>query len=87
MIHVLHWFASMVMLSVAVTHLEDIKLTHTRVVARAVGWMLVAVGAFCGVLEPLVPGLAAWSELGMTGYAVLAVAYDWQGATRYVRHR
>ena len=91
MIQVLQWLASLVVLSVVLAQLESIKITLTaglRVVIRAAGWVLLGLDAVPTIIKPFWPHyITGGCELGMIGVAVLAVSYQWQGATKHVRER
>lgn len=87
MIQVMHWLACFVVLSVALAQLEAIRITSTRVVVRALGWTLLGLDAFSGVIAPFFPQFFIGCKLSMIGIAVLAISYQWQGATKHVRNR
>lgn len=91
MIEVMHWFASFVVLSVVLAQLESIKITTRtalRLVVRAIGWALLGLDAVATIIKPFWPHyLTGGCELGMIGVAVLAISYQWQGATKHVRER
>ncbi len=85
MIPIFHWLASFVVLSVALAHLEEIKITSTPVsvwLGRAVGWSLIGISAFNGIISPLF-GDSPYipHKVGMIGFAIVALAYRWEGAT------
>lgn len=85
MIPILHWFASFVILSVALAHLESIRIADTGVgmlVARGGGWMLVGLSAFDGIITPFFGDGYVPHKIGMIGLASVAMAYRWEGATR-----
>lgn len=83
MLDVVSWFASLVMLSVAVTQLEILRINSLRTLTRAAGWCLVGLEAFAAFIHPFWPHYAApGCKVGMIGLAVLALTYGWQGATR-----
>jgi hypothetical protein len=69
-------------LSVVLAQLEALKLTATGGVRRTVGWCLLGISAFNGLLEPFFSSTFMPHHLGMIGVAILAVSYGWQGATK-----
>lgn len=86
MIAVAHWLASFVVLSVALAHLEGINVITTPVatwLTRAVGWTLIGLSGFDGIIGPFFGHGCAGDKLGIIGFAVCAVAYRWDGASRY----
>lgn len=90
MIDILHWFACFTVLNVVLAQLEAIKITATapvRCLSRAAGWALLGISAFNGILEPFFKSTFLPHHLGMIGIAILAVSYQWQGATSHVRVR
>jgi len=92
MIDFFHWIASFICLSVALAHLEAIKITATGVrtwLTRALGWAFIGIDAFVGVIEPLFGRVEGIDRLGLIGIALCALAYRWEGASRYegVRRR
>lgn len=87
MIDVLHWLASFVVLSVALAHLEAIKVNSMQTMVRSIGWAMLGIEAFAAILMPFFPYFNLGCKLGEIGFAVLAISYRYQGATRYVRHR
>lgn len=92
MIDLFHWLASFIVLSVALAHLENIQIQHMRVqswIVRAIGWSLIGIDAFGGVIAPLYGTACVSDKLGLIGFALCAVAYRWEGATKYegVRRR
>lgn len=87
MTEIIHWFAALVVLSVALARLEAIHISRTvtmDTLARAVGWMLLGIDGFCGLLEPFIAHHWWTTErLGLVGMALLAVAYKWVGKNSY----
>lgn len=85
MIPIFHWLASFVVLSVALAHMEELHYTGspTRVwLGRALGWVLIGISAFNGIITPLF-GDSPYipHKVGMIGFALVAMAYRWEGAT------
>ena len=85
MIPILHWLASFVVLSTALAHMEEIRVSATGVgtwLGRAIGWALIGISAFNGVIQPIF-GDSPYipHKVGMIGFAIVALAYRWEGAT------
>lgn len=85
MIPILHWLASFVVLSVALSHMEKLHVKDTPAgvfFGRAIGWVLVGISAFSGIITPLF-GDSPYipHKVGMIGFALVALAYRWEGAT------
>lgn len=90
MIDVLHWLSCFVVLSVVLAQLEAIKITATgamRLLVRALGWSMLGLSAFNGILEPFFRDTYLPHHIGMIGIALLALSYGWQGATKRTPHR
>jgi hypothetical protein len=85
MIPIVHWLASFVVLSVALAHMEEIRFSDTITwvwFGRALGWALIGISAFSGIITPLF-GNSPYipHNVGMIGFALVALAYRWEGAT------
>jgi hypothetical protein len=92
MIDLFHWLASFVVLSVALARLEAINITAAEVrqwITRAVGWSLLGIDSFVGIIEPLFGRIDGIDKVGLIGVALCALSYRWDGATKYegVRRR
>ena len=88
----LHWLASWVVLSVVLAHLENINILTSPFrwwLPRVTGWALLGGAAFDGIIAPVFGHGCAADRLGLIGFGLLAVAYRWEGASRYegVRRR
>lgn len=86
MIVFLHWISSWVVLSVALAHLESIHVSATGVMnwlTRAVGWALLGLSGFDGIIGPFFGHGCNGDRVGMVGFGLLAVLYKWDGASRY----
>ncbi len=85
MIPIVHWLASFIVLSVALAHMEELHIKDTPAsvfAGRAVGWALIGISAFNGIITPLF-GDSPYipHKVGMIGFALVALAYRWEGAT------
>lgn len=84
MIVIAHWFMSFIVLSVSLARLESIEVRHhpfTTWGPRALGWTLIGLSSFDGIIAPFFGGYGCLPDkLSIIGMGVLAISYRWEGA-------